>query len=414
MRARVAITGIGVLSPAGRHPGAFFEALLAGRSFTRLVDAFDASAYACRVVAPLPQGIEMPPAAEEHDERLIDRVSHLAHAAAQLAVSDAGLAPGPALEAGAVILGSGFGCIGTVEESLRGFFADGPRAAKAFTIPKGMGSAPAAAISLRLGVRGPHRAVNAACASGTVAIGEAFRMVSERRVPVALAGGAEAPILPSVLAAWCALRVVTRRNDEPGRACRPFSADRDGLVLGEGAAVLVLEEYERARARGAWVYAELCGFGESSDASHLTAPSAEGEARAIELALVDAGRGAHDIDYVNAHGTATPANDRIETEALKIALGEHARRIPVSATKSMIGHSIGACGAIETAATALSLARGAVHPTANFVARDVAGGLDLDYVTEGARRGLALRAALKTSFAFGGANAALVLGRAER
>jgi 3-oxoacyl-[acyl-carrier-protein] synthase II len=264
---------------------------------------------------------------------------------------------------------------------------------------------------MRLGVRGPHYVITSACASGTMAIGHALRAIRDGRSALALAGGAEAPIVPSVIAAWCSMRVVSRRNDDPARACRPFSADRDGLVLGEGAGILVLEDLERARARGARVYAEVLGFGETSDAGHITAPSLEGEVGAIRRALADARLGPGDVDHVNAHGTATAVNDRTETAALKEALGERARAIPISATKSMLGHAIGAGGAIEAAATALALARGEVHPTANYTSRDP--DCDLDYVIEGARRAQ-LRAALKTSFAFGGANAVLVLGRADR
>lgn len=408
MLARVAITGIGVVSPAGPYPGPFFENLLAGKSGTRAIGSFDASAYPCRVAAPVSGEEDLSPA-DAREAASLDRTSWLALLAARRAALDARLEPA-ALERAATIIGSGFGCIGTIDEAVRAFYAEGLRGVKTPTIPKGMANAPAAAVSMRLKARGPHWVVASACASGTMAIGQAFRLVRDGVVPAALAGGADAPIIPSVLAAWCAMRVVTRRNDTPESASRPFSADRDGLVLGEGAGVFVLEDLERARARGARIHGEVLGFGESSDAGHITAPSLEGEVEAIARALADARVGPEAIDYVNAHGTATSLNDRTETAALKVALGERARAIPVSATKSMLGHSIGASGAIEAAATVLSLAEGAVHPTANFTARDIEGGLDLDYVIGGARRGLALRAALKTSFAFGGANAALVLG----
>jgi len=417
------ITGIGVVSPVGSWPGPFFEALCAGASGVRAIDDLlgaDPSVFTSRIAARAAAragGAVLSRAdlaalagIEARDAATLDRTTLLALAAGRAAAQEAGLGRAD-LDDAAVVIGSGMGCMETTDEAMRAFHAEGPRAVKTHTIPRGMANAPAAALSMRLGAHGAHMGVAAACASGTLSIGGAARRVRSGEVPVALAGGAEACILPSVIAAWQALRVLSRRNEDPAGACRPFDKDRDGLVLGEGAAVLVLEERDRAIARGARIHAEVLGVGASSDAAHLTAPSADGEAAAIEKALRDAGLTAADVDHVSAHGTATALNDRVEAEALARALGDRAGRVPVTALKSMLGHGIGAGGALETAALALTLASGVVPPTLNLAALDPACPLD---VVAGAARRATLGTGLKTSFAFGGANAALLLGRADR
>jgi len=404
---RAAITGIGVVSPVGLHPGPFWENLLEGKSGIRGITHFDAGGLSSRIAGTVE---DFDPGLYLRDHRnlvSLDRTSTLAIAAAELARRDAELSLDAFADA-AVIVGSGFGCIETVQDGMFAFRDQGSRAARAMTIPKGMANAPAAAISLHLSARGPHHAIASACASGTKAIGDAARLVASGDVPIAIAGGADAPILPPILASWCAMRVVSRRNEAPAAASRPFSADRDGFVLAEGAAMLVLEEEQAAHARGAMIYAVIAGYGESSDGCHLTTPSQAGEVSAIRRALRSAGLDPDDIDYINAHGTATPMNDRIEAGAFVEALGNRARMIPVSATKSLTGHAMGASGGIEIAATALSLHHQAVHPTINLEFPDP--DCDLAHVT-GSGRGLAVRHALKTSFAFGGANAAMVLSR---
>lgn len=404
---RVAVTGIGVQSPAGAHPGPFWQRLLAGESGTRAIDRFDASGLSSRVSGAVDA---FDPAAYLRDPRdlvHLDRTSQLAVAAAELAARDAGLGVEAFAEA-AILVGSGFGCIETVQDGMFAFHEKDARAARASTIPRGMANAPAAVVSIHLAARGPHHVISSACASGTIAIGNAARLVAAGHAPIAVAGGADAPLLRSILAGWCSMRVVSRRNDTPASACRPFSADRDGFVLAEGAAMLVLEELSAARARGAPIYAEIAGYGESSDACHLTTPTLAGEVRAIRGALASARLAPEAVDHVNAHGTATLHNDRIETQALVEALGPRARAIPVSATKSMTGHAMGASGAIEVAAAALAVRHQIVHPTINLSAPDPH--CDLDYVTEGSRR-VEIRNAMKTSFAFGGANAALILSR---
>jgi 3-oxoacyl-(acyl-carrier-protein) synthase len=401
------VTGIGVASPVGTYPGPFWDNLLLGKSGIGLIDRFDTTGLTSRVAGAV---TDLDPAAslrEARDLPLYDRTSLLAITAAELARIDAGL-EGGALADAAVIVGSAFGCIETIQDGMFDFQTRGPRAGRALTIPKGMANAPAAAVSIHLAAHGPHHVIASACASGAMAIGHAARSVAGGHVPLAVAGGVDAPLLRSILACWCAMRVVSRLNDDPASACRPFSADRDGLVLAEGAAMLVLEDAVAAQARGARVYAEISGYGESSDAHHLTAPSLTGEARAIRGALASAGVDASAVDYVNAHGTATGLNDRTETAALVETLGARARGIPVSATKSMTGHAMGASGAIEVAATVLSIHHQRVHPTINMTTPDPE--CDLDYVTEGARRAN-IRHALKTSFAFGGANAAMIISR---
>lgn len=406
---RVAITGLGVISPVGTHPGPFWNHLLAGVSGTRAIAHFDTSGLTSRI-AGLVDDFE--PAAYVRDPRdlvLLDRTSQFAVAAAELARRDAGLVRED-LGRAAVIVGSGFGCIGTVFDGFAAFGKTGVRAARATSIPRGMGNAPAAAVSIELGAHGPHHVIASACASGTMAIGAAARLVAAGHASLAVAGGTDAAVIRAVLAGWCAMRVVSRRNDTPATACRPFSADRDGFVFAEGAAMLVLEELAAARARRAPIYAELTGYGESSDARHLTMPTLDGEVCAMRAALASAGLGGADIDHVNSHGTATALNDKVETAAVHAALGPRAAEIPVSATKSMTGHAMGASGAIELAATALAIRDQRVHPTANLTARDAA--CDLDYVSDAAR-GLRINHAMKTTFGFGGANAVIILSRSQ-
>jgi 3-oxoacyl-[acyl-carrier-protein] synthase II len=329
-------------------------------------------------------------------------------AAAVMAAEDARLSITPAsgLRTG-VLVGSGRGGVATNEKNLIAFRSKGHRGVSPFYTPMTLVNMASGYVAMRLGAKGPCLDVSTACATGTHAVGEAMKIIQRGDADVMLAGGAEAALTPLVLAGFCQAKALSRRNDAPEAASRPFDRDRDGFVLSEGAGVLVLEEQGRAEKRGARIYAELAGYGLSSDAYHPTQPepSGDGPARAMTSALADAGRAAEEIGYINAHGTSTVSNDRIETAAIKKVFGAHARRLSVSSTKSMLGHMLGAAGAVEAAVTALSLREGIIPPTINREHPDPA--CDLDYVPGTARR-LQFDSALSNSLGFGGINAALV------
>jgi 3-oxoacyl-[acyl-carrier-protein] synthase II len=309
-----------------------------------------------------------------------------------------------------VSIGTSIGGLPLLMTSNEVLVREGPEAVSPYAMPGFLPNMAAGWVSMAAGARGPIACAATACAAGAQAIGDAFRMIQRGEADAMLAGGTDALIHPVVLAGFCALRALSRHNAEPERASRPFDAERDGFVLAEGAGILVLEAMETARARGAHVYAELCGYGLSADAHHPTAPSTDGPARAMALALADAGLRPADIDYVNAHGTSTPHNDQNETRAIKQVFGDHAARLLVSSTKSMTGHLIGAAGAVEAAATALAIERSLVPPTINQRTADPA--CDLDYVPNRARAAT-LRAAISNSFAFGGTNVTLVLRKTD-
>jgi 3-oxoacyl-[acyl-carrier-protein] synthase II len=328
-----------------------------------------------------------------------------------MAVRDAGLLEGEidSYEAG-VILGTGFGGQASIEEYCGAFFSNGRGRRSAIAIPKSMYNASSSNIAIRHKVRGPNITVSTACSSGANAIGQAFHLIRYGQAERMIAGGVDAPVTPVVMDAWKDMRVLSTRNETPARACKPFSANRDGFILSEGAGIVLLEDMELAVERGAHIYGEVAGYGATADAAHITFPDPEGEAHAIKRALRDAGATAAEIDYINAHGTATKLNDASETEALKAVFGSRAYEIPVSSIKSMLGHSMGASGAIEFIATVLSIERGLVPPTINYEERDPQ--CDLDYITEGARA-VRIRAAISNSFGFGGNNAVLVARRYE-
>jgi nodulation protein E len=338
------------------------------------------------------------------DLPLLDRFSQFALLAAREAVADSGLEP-TALRAAAAVIGTGCGGKGTDEETYQRLYREARPRVHPLTIPKGMPSAAVSQLSMQLGITGPVFSVASACASAAHAVGLALILIRSGVVDVALAGGTDAPFTFGLMKAWEALRVLSTDT------CRPFSKDRSGLVLGEGAAVVVLESRESARRRGAVLHAELAGCGMSADAAHITDPSVAGAARAMRAALADAALLPADVDYVNAHGTGTLANDVSETRALHQVFGDHAARLAVSSTKSMHGHSLGAAGAHELIATVLALEEGMMPPTANFT--EAGEGCDLDYVPNEARQGR-LRVALSNSFAFGGLNAVLALRAADR
>ena len=353
---------------------------------------------------------------DERELSRLDRVSQLAIAATELACRDAGLANGQldSYDAG-VILGTGFGGQASIEEFCAAFFSAEKGRRSAIAIPKSMYNASSSNIAIRFKTRGPNITVSTACSSGANAMGQAFHLIRYGHADRMIAGGADAPVTPVVMDAWKEMRVLSTKNETPARACKPFSANRDGFVLAEGAGIVVLEELELARERGAHIYSEVIGYGSTADASHITFPDPEGEAHAIMRALKDAGVAPEEIDHISAHGTATRLNDASETEAIKRVFGRRAYEIPINSIKSMIGHSMGAAGAIEFIATVLAIQEKVIPPTINFEEADPQ--CDLDYVIEGARivDGRApLRTAISNSFGFGGNNAVLVAREYEK
>jgi 3-oxoacyl-[acyl-carrier-protein] synthase II len=339
----------------------------------------------------------------------LDRVSQMAIAATQMATREAGLTNGQldSYDVG-VILGTGFGGQGSMEEYYGAYYSNGKARRSAIAIPKSMYNASSSNIAIRFKTRGPNITISTACSSGANAIGQAFHLIRYGHADRMIAGGVDAPVTPVVMDAWKEMRVLSTKNEQPERACKPFSANRDGFVLAEAAGIVVLEALESALERGAPIYAEVLGYGSTSDAAHITFPDPDGESHAITRALRDAGVRAEEIDYVNAHGTATKLNDASETEAIKRVFGSRAYEIPVSSVKSMLGHSMGAAGAVEFIATVLAIKEKVIPPTINYEESDPQ--CDLDYVTDGARvmKAAPLRTAISNSFGFGGNNAVLV------
>ena len=398
---RVAITGIGVVSPVGNNLEVYWQALVEGRSGVGPITSIPTERLNIRIAAEVKNHVPE----QNFDARvvpLLDRFAQFAVIAARYAVADAGLIFGEELaQATATIVGTGVGGQNTLDDGYYRLYGQNAARLHPFTIPRLMVNAGASHISMDLGLRGPTFAVASACASGTHAIGVAFDMIRCGRAAVALAGGAEACLTVGTLKGWEALRVLSADT------CRPFSRTRSGLVLGEGAAILVLERLDRAIARNARIYAELRGFGMSADAADIIAPNAEGSARAIRAALDDARIAEDSIDYINAHGTGTMLNDATETQAIRAVFGAHADRLAISSSKAVLGHGLGAAGALEAAATALAIQRRVMPPTANFEESDPA--CDLDVIPNIARA-QRIRYAMSNSFAFGGLNAVLVLG----
>ena len=413
MNRRVVVTGIGLVSALGVGTEATWEGLLAGRSGVGPITKFDAAAFAARIAAEV-KGFDPLQYVDKKDVKKMDPFIHYAIAASQAAVSDAGLVigPGNAARVG-VFIASGIGGFGTIEREHQALLEGGPRKISPFFIPAAIVNLAAGQVSIRLGAKGPNSATCTACSASAHAVGDAAEMIRRGDADAMIAGGSEAAITPMGVGGFGAMRALSTRNDEPERASRPFDRDRDGFVIGEGAGIIVLEELEHARARGARIYAELVGYGLSADAFHITAPAEDGDGatRVMRMALARAGIGPAQVDYVNAHGTSTPHNDRLETLAMKRVFGEHAGRIAVSSTKSMHGHLLGAAGGLEAGITALAIAHQVAPPTINLDHPDE--GCDLDYVP-GAARPMAITYALSNSFGFGGTNAALLFARFER
>lgn len=407
---RVAVTGIGLVTPIGSDLRTSWEGILAGRSGIAGITRFDASRFPVRIAGEV-RGFEAEAFIAKRDLKKMDSFSQYAVAAAQMAFDDAELRVETAgADRVGTIVGIGMAGMETIEQVARKYRATGSDRVGPFFVPRLSANMAPAHIGIRFGARGVNHVVTSACASGGDAVGEAYRLIRFGYQDVVFAGGAEAGITPMCISGFAAMRALSLRNDEPERASRPFDRERDGFVVAEGAAILVLEELEGALSRGARVYAEVAGFGANSDGHHITIPSPDGEgaAHCMRLALEDAAIEPLEVGYVNAHGTSTPHNDAVETMAIKRVFGEHAGRLPVSSTKSMTGHALGAAGAIEAAFTILALHHQILPPTINYESADAV--CDLDYVPNRARPA-EVHAALSNSFGFGGANTCLAFRR---
>jgi 3-oxoacyl-[acyl-carrier-protein] synthase II len=407
MRIRVAITGLGVITPLGNNIRTTWAAIQNGHSGIGRITRFDASAFPCRIAGEV-KGFDPLQYMTVKETHKTDPFIQFGLAAALMALEGSGLSltPQTSRRTG-VLVGSGRGGVTTTEKNMAAYSARGPKAVSPFYTPMSLVNMASGYISMKLGAKGPCLDVSTACATGTHAIGEAMKIIQRGDADVMIAGGAEAPLTPLILAGFCQARAVSHRNDEPAKASRPFDRHRDGFVLAEGAGVLILEELGHAKNRGAKIYAELAGYGLTSDAYHYTQPdpTGEGPARAMKLALSDADIRPEEVGYINAHGTSTGPNDRIETIAIKKAFNAHAHRLAISSSKSMLGHMLGAGGAVEAAITALALSEGVIPPTINLEHPDPE--CDLDYVPHIGRK-KEIHAALSNSFGFGGMNASLV------
>lgn len=411
MRRRVVITGIGLVSPVGLDRESSWTALLEGRSGIGPISRFDTEQYACRIAGEV-RGFDPLSVLDKREARKMDRFSHYAVAASREALADAALeiTPDNAERVG-VYIGSGIGGLESLEHTHGDLLERGPRRISPFFIPGMILNMASGHVSILLGAKGPNLAVATACATGTHAIGESARLIREGYCDAMLAGGTEAPITRLALGGFCAMKALSTRNDEPEKASRPFDAERDGFVMGEGAGVLLVEEREAALARGVRIYAEITGYGLSGDAYHMSAPSVDGDGaiRAMRVALDDGGMQPGEVDYINAHGTSTPAGDRVEVMAIKEVFGAHAGEMACASTKSMTGHLLGAAGGLESAVSALAVYHDHVPPTINQTTPDPE--CDLDFVPNESKQ-RSVRAALNNSFGFGGTNASLLLRKA--
>ncbi len=406
---RVVVTGLGCVTPVGNDVASSWISLLAGQSGIATITKFDASAFACKFAGEV-KGFKTEAYLNSKEVRTMDTFIHYGIAAAEQAVRDSGLPTGDALGEEESLrigcnIGSGIGGLPLIEETQIELAARGPRRITPFFVPASIINMISGHVSIRFGFKGPNIAVVTACTTGLHAIGISARMIEYGDADVMIAGGAESTVSPLGIGGFAAARALSTRNDDPATASRPFDKDRDGFVLGEGAGVMVLEEYEHARARGAKIYCELAGFGMSGDAYHMTAPNTDGPRRAMQGALVNAGVNASEVNYVNAHGTSTPLGDINETNAIKAALGEAATRAIVNSTKSMTGHLLGGAGGIESVFTVLVLHHQKSPPTINIFNQDPE--CDLDYCA-GAARDVKINVALKNNFGFGGTNGSLV------
>lgn len=405
---RVVVTGLGVVSPIGIGAKQVWDNLLHGKNGIREISQFDASGMAIRIAAEV-KDFAAADWMSSKELRRTDKFIHYGIAATKMALDDAGLVIDESnAERVGVNVGSGIGGLQMIENNMREMIANGPKRISPFFVPGAIINMAAGMISIQFGAKGPNMSMVSSCATSAHCIGDAGRLIEYGDADVMIAGGAEAPISMTGIAGFGALKALSLRNDDPGTASRPFDLDRDGFVLGEGAGVLILEEFEYAKKRGARIYAELAGMGMSSDASHITAPSMDGPRRAIQAALRNAGANPSDVDYINAHGTSTLLGDANETNAIKAALGAHAYKVAINATKSMHGHLLGAAGGIEAVISTLSIHHQVSPPTMNIFNQDPV--CDLDYVARNARD-MKIDLALSNSFGFGGTNAVLAFRR---
>lgn len=405
---RVVVTGVGVISPVGTGKEKFWNSLVQGKSGIDLITRFNCDDFPTKIAGEV-KDFNPEDYIEKKELKRLDRFTQFAVAATKMAFEDADLSPA-SIDSNrtGVIMGSGIGGSETWEEQHNILIQKGPKRVSPFFIPMMIANMASGQVSIAFNLKGPNFTVVTACASGTNAIGEAFRILQRNEADIMVAGGAEAPITPLSLAGFSSMKALSTRNDEPHRASRPFDRDRDGFVMGEGAGVIVLETLEHAIKRNARIYAEVIGYGSTADAYHLTQPAPEGEgaARAIKAAILDAGIRPEDVDYINAHGTSTPLNDKFETMAIKNAFGEHAYKLAVSSTKSMTGHLLGAAGAVEIIATVLTVANGEIPPTINYDNGDPE--CDLNYVpNKSIKRPVMI--AMSDSMGFGGHNACVAM-----
>jgi 3-oxoacyl-[acyl-carrier-protein] synthase II len=411
-RRRVVVTGLGCVSPVGNTVDEAWSNLLAGKSGIDLITRFDASAFSCKIAGEV-RNLDLDSYIAPKEARAMDTFIHYGIAAAAQAVADAGLKTGDALtddEAVRIgcVIGSGIGGLPMIEGMHTEYANRGPRRISPFFVPATIINMTAGHVSMRYGFKGPNIAIVTACTTGLHCIGEAGRMIEYGDADVMIAGGSEATVSPLGIGGFAAMRALSTRNDDPATASRPWDKDRDGFVLGEGGGVLVLEEYEHAKARGAKIYAELAGFGMSADAGHMTAPNMDGPRRAMLSALRNAQVNVDQVDYLNAHGTSTPLGDLNETNAIKAALGEHSKKVVVNSTKSMTGHLLGGAGGVESVFTVLAVHHQKSPPTMNIINQDPE--CDLDYCANVARD-MRIDVAVKNNFGFGGTNGTLVFKR---
>ncbi len=412
MERRVVITGVGLVSPLGIGTQENWESLLAGRSGIGPITRFDATDYPARIAGEV-RNFDPAAYSPAKEVKKSDIFIHYALAATQFAMEDSRLRIDPSnAERVGVYIGSGIGGLPSIERQHAELLEKGPRRISPFFIVGLIVNLASGQVSIRYGAKGPNMANSTACSTGTHAIGDSARMIARGDADAMICGGAEGVVTPLAVGGFSAMRALSTRNDDPRAASRPFDADRDGFVIGEGAGIVILEEMSHARRRDATIYAEVAGYGVSADAFHISAPSedADGPIRVMKNALADAGVQPEEVDYINAHGTSTPIGDRIETTAIKSVFGEHARSLAVSSTKSMTGHLLGAAGGLETGIAALVVRHGIIPPTTNYRTPDP--DCDLDYVPNAARE-REVRYALNNSFGFGGTNASILLKRFE-
>ena len=411
MKRRVVVTGMGVITSLGQDLDTFWNSLMAGRSGVSMIESFDTSDLPTRIAAEI-KDFNPEQYMDKKEARRMDRFVQFAVAASRRAIEDANLdiARDTDPERCGVYIGSGIGGLETWEEQHKILLEKGPKRVSPFFIPMMIANMASGQVSIMFGAKGPNSTAVTACATGSHSIGDSYKLIQSGEADVMICGGAEATIRPTGMAGFCAMRAMSTRNEEPERASRPFDIGRDGFVMGEGAGILVLEELEHAKKRGARIYAEVAGYGMSGDAHHITDPDPNGAARCMKRAMADAGLQPEDIHYINAHGTSTPIGDKSETAAIKMALGEHAYKVAVSSTKSMTGHLLGAAGGVEAVISGLTIYHGKIAPTINLEQQDPE--CDLDYVPNEPREA-DVRVAMSNSFGFGGHNATIILKKYE-